>query len=132
MTTRRRTPEAGSATPPTSASPSRRAATAAECFQALVEDDSIDAQEVPLYLRFPECGLAELCWSGDYFSMPDDEFVAAATDAAPCFQALVTAGELEDCELPLELAAPECLDGRNFYNVDDDEYFQAVSECANG
>ena len=105
---------------------------AADCFQALVEEGSIEAQDVPLYLRFPECGLAELWWSGDYFSMSDDDFVAAATDAAPCFEALVTAGELEDWELPIELAAPECLDGRNFYNVDDDEYFQAVSECANG
>ena len=105
---------------------------AIDCFQALVDDGTIEAQLLPPYLRYPECGLAELWWSGEYFGMPDDEFVATVTEAAPCFQAHVTAGELEDWELPIELAAPECLQGRNYYNVDGDEYAEAVNECAQG
>ena len=105
---------------------------AVDCFQALVDDGTIEAQDVPLYLRFPECGLAELWWSGEYPSLPDADFVAAATEAAPCFQDLVGTGELEEWELPIELAAPECLEGRNLYNVDDDAYFEAINECAYG
>ena len=42
---------------------------------------------VPWYLRFPECGLAEIAWSGDYYSLPDAEFVALVEEVAPCFQA---------------------------------------------
>ena len=123
---------ARSATPPNECFAETESGDAADCFQALVEEGTIEAQDVPLYLRFPECGLAELWWSGDYFSMPDAEFVAVATEAAPCFQALVDGRRARGLELPLELAAPECLEGRNWYNVDDDEYFEAINECANG
>ena len=106
---------------------------AADCFQALVDDGAIESEEVPIFLRFPECGLAEQTWSGEYYSLPDAEFVALVTEAAPCFQDLVAAGELEEWELPPELVAPECLEGQNWYAEDVDEAFiESMNECAYG
>ena len=110
------------------------AAAASACFAEVVAAGEIEASEVPIFLRFPECGLAELGWSGDYYSLPDAEFVAVVEEAAPCFQALVASGELEDYEVPAEIAHPECLDGRNWYTSTDDAYDGArlQTECAFG
>ena len=84
---------------------------AAECYQGLVDAGTIDAVEVPVYLRVPECGLADLYWSGDYYDLPDAEFVTVVEEAAPCFQDAVTAGTIGANDIPLELEAPECLAG---------------------
>ena len=56
------------------------------------------------------------------------------TDAAPCFEALVTAGELDGLgSCRSSWRHRNASHGRNFYIVaDDDEYFEAVSECAYG
>ena len=70
------------------------AAAASACFAELVAAGDIEASEVPIFLRYPECGAAELGWSGDYYSLSDAEFVAAVEAAAPCFQALVDSGEI--------------------------------------
>ena len=107
-------------------------ADAASCFEEVVASGAIEASSVPLFLRFPECGLAELGWSGDYYSLPDAEFAATVTEAAPCFQAHVAAGDLEDYELSVELTHPECLDGRNWYSTTDEAYLDAFAECAFG
>ena len=65
--------------------------------------------------------------------MTDAEFTAAIATAAPCFQALVTDGTLDEFDLPLELSDPECLEGRNWYDAaDDDAYFDRLMECAYG
>jgi hypothetical protein len=104
---------------------------AAECFRRLIDAGDIDPTEVPVYLRAPECGLADVAWTGDYYDLPDAEFVALVEEAAPCFQEKVESGELGPNDLPIELASPECLDGRNWYTAtDDDAYYDALIECA--
>ncbi len=102
---------------------------AASCFESLVAAGDISEQASPFYFRFPECGLAESMWSGEYYSLDDDEFVELVESSAPCFQAHVAAGDLEDYELAPELAKPECLAGRNPYSSTDDDYLQAFDEC---
>ncbi len=104
---------------------------AAECYQGLVDSGAIEAVEVPVYLRVPECGLADLYWSGDYYDLPDAEFVTVVEEAAPCFQDAVTAGTIGENDIPLELEAPECLQGRNWYAAaDDDAYYEEFIDCA--
>lgn len=105
---------------------------ASACFAQIVAAGEIEASEVPISLRYPECGLADLVWSGDYYSLSDADFVVAVEAAAPCFQALVDSGEIEDYEVPAEIAHPECLDGRNWYTSTDDAYDDAFTECAFG
>ena len=104
---------------------------AAACFAQLVDAGEIEPAEVPVYLRAPECGLADIFWTGDYFDLPDEEFVTLVEEAAPCFQDAVAAGDLDPNDLPLELDAPQCLDGRNWYTaMDDQPYYDALIECA--
>jgi hypothetical protein len=107
-------------------------AAAASCFEEVVATGGIEPTAVPFFLRFPECGLDELGWSGEYYSLPDDQFASIVTAAAPCFQALVAGGELEEYELPAEISHPECLDGRNWYAATDEAYLDAFEECAFG
>ena len=73
---------------------------------------------MPWYFRFPECGAAELIWSGDYYSLPDAEFVASVEALQPCVQGLdrVRRG-VDDYEFG-EVGRPECLEGRNPYLAD--------------
>ena len=106
------------------------AAAAATCFDALVADGEIAPGDVPWYLRYPECGLADLGWNGDYYSLPDEEFAATVADAAPCFQELVDSGEADEFELPVELLHPDCLFGRNWYAATDDDYLAEFEDCA--
>lgn len=108
------------------------ASAAGACFQTLIDAGSIESQQAPIYVLFPDCGLAESYWSGDYYDLPDAEFVATAEQAAPCFDGHVAAGEIDEFELPPELANPECLQGRNFYGETDDTYVETFSECAYG
>src|SRR5262249_22253512 len=63
------------------------AAGATECFQQYVASGEIDASFIPVALRFPECGYAEVSWSGELYSMSDADFVAAVQAAQPCFMA---------------------------------------------
>jgi hypothetical protein len=106
---------------------------ASVCFQELIDAGEIDPSVVPVYVRFPECGLADVFWSGDYTSLPDADFTAIIEETAPCFQQLVASGELDESELPLELSHPQCLDGRNWYTaIEDEEYSDAVYDCAFG
>lgn len=106
---------------------------AVDCYQALVDSGDISPSAVPVYLQAPECGLAELYWSGDYYSLPDAEFISVVEEASPCFQELVAAGTLGEFDLPLELGFIDCLEGRNWYAAyDDDEYFDRLLDCAYG
>jgi hypothetical protein len=103
---------------------------ATACFQQYVATGEIDATFIPVALRFPECGYAEVSWSGAVYSLPDAEFVATVEAARPCFQALVAAGTIQDYELPTEIAHLECFEGRNWYNVlDDPEYDARYYAC---
>ena len=109
------------------------ATSAAACFQDLLDAGAIDELSFPLFLQYPECGLADVSWSGEYYSLPDAEFIALVEETAPCFRALVDSGELDEYELPLEMSRPDCLEGRNWYAVVDDEaYFDTLDECATG
>lgn len=107
-------------------------AEAASCFQELVDSGAIEPAAMPFFLRFPDCGLADSMWSGDYYALPDDEFVALVEEAAPCFQAHVTAGDIEDYDLPYEIADPQCLAGRNRYAATDDDYLDTFDDCVFG
>ncbi|MDQ3468472.1 MAG: hypothetical protein M3487_01660, partial [Actinomycetota bacterium] len=106
---------------------------AAACYDALVQTGEISPSTVPVVLRAPQCGLADLYWSGELYSLADADFIAAVEPAAPCFQALVADGTLGEFDLPLELSHPQCLEGRNWYLASDDEaYFDRLLECAYG
>jgi hypothetical protein len=106
---------------------------ASVCFQELIDSGEIEPSSVPIYVRFPECGLADVFWSGDYTTLPDADFTAIIEETAPCFQQLVASGEVDEDDLPLELSHPECLDGRNWFTaIEDEEFSDAVFECAFG
>jgi hypothetical protein len=106
---------------------------AGACFRELIDAGKIEASVAPIYVLYPECGLAEVYWSGEYTSLPDAEFVALVEETAPCFQRLVRTGELTRADLPLELSNPECLNGRNWFTaIEDEEFSDAVFDCAYG
>jgi len=106
------------------------AADATTCFKEYVSSGEIDESFIPVALRFPECGYAEVSWSGELYSMSDADFVAAVEAARPCFLALVAAGTLDQYEVPTEIAHLECFEGRNWYNTfDDPEYDQRYYDC---
>jgi hypothetical protein len=108
----------------------RAAADAAACFDGYVESGEIDRLSVPATLLYPECGLAELTWEGGLYSATDAEFAAAVDAAAPCFEALVASGEIEDWMVPFEVLYADCFEGRNWYTeFDDDEYNARVDAC---
>ena len=103
----------------------------ASCVKAGIDDGSIDATKVPPYFRFDECGVGQSYFEGDIYSMSDAEFTAFAAGAAPCFQKFVADGTIAAFELPYELSRPDCLEGRNWYNVtDDNDYMKRVLACA--
>ncbi len=92
----------------------------------------LDARDVPLALRHPECGYLD-SWGGGMYSLPDEEFIAAAEAAQPCFLDLVDRGEVSEFELPTEISHLECFEGRNWYTVfDDTEYDERYYECISG
>lgn len=102
---------------------------ATACFQQAVDAGEIDASFIPLALRHPECGYAA-SWAGATYNLSDDEFIAAAEAARPCFLDLVAQGAVDEYELPTEIANLECFEGRNWYNVfDDPEYDERYFDC---
>ena len=100
-----------------------------DCLRAGLADGSIDPAFVAPYFRFPECGVGEAYWSADVYTMSDADFTAMATAAAPCFQKHVADGTVSAVDLPYELYRPECLEGKNWYNVSDDDYTGRVFAC---
>jgi hypothetical protein len=100
------------------------------CVTAGIDDGSIDPASVAPYYRFAECGAGELYFYGDVYAMEDPAFTAFAVGVAPCFQKHIADGTLSSYELPYELSRPDCLEGRNWYNVTDSDYMNRVFECA--
>ena len=99
------------------------------CFATAVANGEIEASDVPLVLRHPECGYLD-SWGGGVYDLPDDEFIAAAKAARPCFFELVARGEADEFELPPEISHLECFEGRNWYQVfDDSDYDERYYEC---
>lgn len=108
----------------------RDAADATACFEQAVASGDLDESFIPVALRFPECGYADVSWSGELYSMSDADFTAAVEAARPCFLALVAAGTLDQYEVPTEIAHLECFEGRNWYNTfDDSEYDDRYYDC---
>jgi hypothetical protein len=99
------------------------------CFESFVTAGDITADYIPVVLRHLECGYAEAAWSGAIYELSDEEFIAAAEAAQPCFFDLVDRGEIEVWELPVEIAHLECFEGRNWYHVFDDPEYDARFEA---
>lgn len=104
------------------------AAAGIACMQAGIAAGTIDPTYVNPPLRFPECGVAELYWS-EVYSLPDAEFAAMATGASQCFLDLVASKQIESWEIPNELLAPECLEGRNWFASTDGAYDDRFFDC---
>jgi hypothetical protein len=102
------------------------------CLLAGVNDGTIDPMFVAPYYRFEECGVGEKYYTGEVYSLSDEEFTAFAVSAAPCFQKYVDDGTISAWELPYELSRPDCLEGRNWYTVSDEDYTTRVFDCATG
>ena len=96
--------------------------TPSACFDEVVAAGEIDAvggavlPALPGVRRWPSSAGAATTTR-----CPTPSSSPSSSEAAPCFQDLVDAGELEDYELPVEIDHPECLDGRNWYAATDDE-----------
>ena len=99
------------------------------CIQAGLADGSIDPTLVSATMRFPECGVSEVYWN-DVYSMTDEEFTAMAAAASPCFLELIASGAIDSYEVPYELIAPQCMEGRNWYTTDEQAYNDRVFQCA--
>jgi hypothetical protein len=107
------------------------ATAAAQCFANLVSSGQIEQSSVPWYLQHTECGAAEAYWSGEYYSLPDAEFVQLVNQVAPCYQALVQNGTIDEFDVPPEIQHPECLNGRNPYGADEgDPALDDFLKCA--
>ncbi|MEY2554787.1 MAG: hypothetical protein QOC57_2647 [Ilumatobacteraceae bacterium] len=102
----------------------------AGCITNGIDDGSIDATAVAPYFRFPECGVGESYFDGSVYTMSDEAFIAFATAAARCFQKYIDDGTISRFELPYELSKPDCLEGKNWYSVDDTAYNDRLFQCA--
>mgnify|MGYP001578819276 CR=1 FL=1 len=105
------------------------AAAGITCMQEGVADGTIDPIYVSPAVLHPECGVAELYWTSDYYSLADAEFAAMAEGASKCFLDLVATGEVDSFLVPGELIAPDCLEGKNWYATDDSAYDDRFFEC---
>ncbi len=106
------------------------AAAGVACLNEGVAAGTIDPLFVSPQFRFPECGVAEAYWNSEVYSLPDAEFIALVEAASPCFLDLVATGQLEAWEVPTELVAPQCLEGKNWYSTNEDDYNTRVFDCA--
>jgi hypothetical protein len=99
------------------------------CFQTALDAGEIDESFIPVALRHPECGYT-VSWGGGVYDLSDEDFIAGAEAARPCFLDLVEQGVVGEYELPSEIANLDCFEGRNWYNVfDDPEYDQRYRSC---
>ncbi len=106
------------------------AAAGVACLNEGVVAGTIDPLFVSPQFRFPECGIAEAYWNSEIYSLPDADFIALVEAASPCFLDLVATGQLEAWEVPTELVAPQCLEGKNWYATNEDDYNTRVFDCA--
>jgi hypothetical protein len=97
---------------------------------------AVDAGDIPDYyvgveLRFPECGVAEQSLGrAALFDLSDAEYTATLEGAATCFADLIASGEVDEFDVPAEYLRPECAEGRNPWNFEqDDSFFDRWIEC---
>lgn len=109
------------------------AADASACFADAVASGELVESDVPAVLRYPECGVAEVLWSGGVYGLDDAAFVEVLAPAVDCFDALVASGAIEDWEVPFEVSYFPCFENRNWFTVYDDvEYNERVAACMDG
>ncbi len=101
--------------------------TAMQCVYDGLADGSVDRSTLPAELRYPECGLSVLFSKGVEL-LSDDAFVATITSANECFQAKVDSGDLDETEVTLDAAHPECAKGVNPYAASD-EVLDVYLDC---
>jgi hypothetical protein len=101
-----------------------------QCINDGIAAGTIDTVMVPAAVSHPECGVADVYLSKVY-SLADDEFTKMATAASPCFLQLVKDGTVNSMMVAYELIAPECLEGRNPYTVQDQTYIDRANACVN-
>jgi hypothetical protein len=101
-----------------------------QCILDGVASGEIDPTSVGVVYLYPECGVAELQWTFDYYSLPDDEFDRVVAEAAACFQPLIESGEVSEYSLPPEFVYTDCLPGGNIYAEGRDEDFSEFLDCA--
>jgi hypothetical protein len=103
---------------------------ATACFQSFVDSGEIAPADVPVVLRYPECGYGEASWGGSVYQLPDDRFIAVVDGARTCFLDLLDTGQVDEWELPEEILHFGCFEGRNWYQVfDDPEYDERFDAC---
>jgi hypothetical protein len=105
------------------------AAAGIACTVEGVAAGTIDPTFVSAPILHPECGVAEVYWTADVYSMSDTEFVTMAEGASKCFIELVASGDVDSYLLPNELLAPACLEGKNVYTSSDEAYSNRFYEC---
>ncbi|MFM2072299.1 MAG: hypothetical protein RLZZ623_2562, partial [Actinomycetota bacterium] len=105
------------------------AATGIACMQDGVAAGTIDPTFVSVPILHPECGVAEVYWTAEVYSMSDADFVKMAEGASKCFIDLVVSGDVDSYLLPNELLAPACLEGKNVYTSSDEAYTNRFYEC---
>ena len=101
-----------------------------QCVNDGIAAGTIESAMVPVAVSHPECGVADVYLSKVY-SLSDDEFTKMATTASPCFLQLVKDGTVNSTMVAYELIAPECLEGRNPYTVQDQTYIDRANACVN-
>ena len=75
----------------------------------------------------PSAASASLYFSGEVYSMSDEEFTAFAIGCRPVLPAVRRRWHRStEFELPYELSRPDCLEGKNWYNIVDDAYTDRV------
>ena len=84
---------------------------------------------VPAALLFPECGLAEIYWTGRWHELGDSEFLDTINTARGCFDEKIASGVMDEVDLPMEVADPSCYAGVNPYAIEDVEEANAALEA---
>ena len=101
-----------------------------QCVNDGIAAGTIESAMVPVAVSHPECGVADVYLSKVY-SLSDDEFTKMATTASPCFLQLVKDGTVNSTMVAYELIAPECMEGRNPYTVQEQTYIDRANACVN-
>jgi hypothetical protein len=102
---------------------------ASACFDKAIAAGEAEEWARPTALMAPECGLTAILWEGGVYELSDEEFTATMSAARPCYEQLLADG-FDDWAVPYEVASLDCFEGRNPYQVFDEDYTDRVFECA--
>jgi hypothetical protein len=103
------------------------------CMEAAIGAGEMPDYYMPIELRYPECGVADVTLGiVSEYDMSDEEYTVMLTTANTCFTALIEQGVIEDYEVSAEYLRPECAEGRNpmsFEAADQAEIFDRWLDC---